>query len=144
MENPEFLKQKYNNLHVSPEVKSAVKQKDLLNKKIGSKEKVSQNPNERIQEYLDRLEKLALDPEHKQNRKNMGDKEGTERSRALSLLREMLMNKYVRPNKDKLAEGAAIVEERAARQLGIDAHYGEEQLAERGEIVVKDLEGSLD
>ena len=105
---------------------------------------MSQNPENQIQNYLDRLEKLALDPEHKQNRKNIGDKEGTERSRALSFLREMIMNKYVRPNKDKLAEGAAIIEERAARQLGIDIHYEEEQLAERGEIAVKDLEGSLD
>lgn len=138
MEN-DFLKKKYD-LHNSPEVKLASKRTETQ-----TGEKVSQNPENQIQNYLDRLEKLALDPKHEQDRKNMGDKEGTERSRALSLLREMVMNKYVRPNKDKLAEGAAIVEERAARQLGINnAHYGEEQLAERGEIAVKDLEGSLD
>ena len=142
MENPEFLKRKYNNLHITPEVKSAVKHKDLLNKKMSNDEKVSQNPNERIQEYLDRLEHLILDSKKEQKRKEMQD--SSNRPRALSLLREMVMNKYVRPNKDKLAEGAAMVEERAARQLGINAHYGEEQLAERGEIAVKDLEGSLD
>ncbi len=70
--------------------------------------------------------------------------DGSSRPRALRTLREMVMNKYVRPNKDKLAEGARIVEERAARQMGIDMQYGEEQLVERGEIAVKDLEGSLD
>ena len=66
------------------------------------------------------------------------------RPRALSLLREMVMNKYVRPNKEKMAEGAARVEERAARELGIEAHYGEQELEQRGEIAVEDLEKSLD
>jgi hypothetical protein len=37
--------------------------------------------------------------------------DGEQRPRALSLLREMVMNKYVRPNKEKMAEGAAQVEE---------------------------------
>jgi len=144
MENPEYLKKKYD-LHNTVEVKSATKhpEKSVI-KNIGEGKKIPQNPEVQIQNYLDRLERLALDPEHKQDRKNMGDKEGTERSRALSLLREMVMEKYVRPNKEKLAEGAAIVEERAARQLGMNMHYGEEQLAERGEIAVKDLESSLD
>ncbi len=71
--------------------------------------------------YLDRLERPALDPEKKQERKMFG---AEPRPRALSLLRE--------------------VEERAAREMGIEAHYGEAELEQRGEIAVEDLEKSLD
>jgi len=53
------------------------------------------------------------------------------RPRALMLLREMIMNKYVRSNKEKMAQGAATVEERAARELGVEAHYGQEELEQR-------------
>ena len=135
MENPKFLKEKYN-LHNAPEVESAAKK---TRKRTG--EKVPQNPEERIQNYLNRLERLALDPDKEQKRKMLGDES---RPRALMMLREMVMNKYVRPNKEKMAEGAARVEERAARELGIEAHYGEQELAQRGEIAVEDLEKSLD
>ena len=135
MENPNFLKQKYN-LHSSEEVEKAALRTE---QKTG--EKVPQNPDDRIQNYLDRLERLALDPEKEQSKKTLNNES---RPRALSLLREMLMNKYVRPNKEKMAEGAARVEERAARERGIEAHYGEEELEQRGEIAVADLEKSLD
>src|SRR3989344_2522216 len=135
MENPDFLKAKYN-LHTSPEVDSAAERTEAH-----TGEKVPQNPADRIQNYLDRLERLALDPNKEQRRKRFG---AESRPRALSLLREMVMNKYVRPNKEKRAEGAARVEERAAREMGIEAHYGEEELAQRGEIAVEDLEKSLD
>ncbi len=136
MENPNFLKIKYN-LHNTPEVESAARKTE-----VRTEEKVPQNPEARIQNYLDRLENLILDPENKQERKEMAD--GSKRSRATKILREMVMNEYVRPNKDKLAQGAAMVEERAARQMGINMQYDENQLAERGEIAVKDLESSLD
>jgi hypothetical protein len=135
MENPNFLKQKYN-LHSSEEVEKAALRTE---QKTG--EKVPQNPDAQIQNYLDRLECLALDPEKEQSKKTLNNES---RPRALSLLREMLMNKYVRPNKEKMAEGAARVEERAARERGIEAHYGEEELEQRGEIAVADLEKSLD
>ena len=131
----EFLKEKYG-LHKSPEVEKAA---ERTRQHTG--EKVPQNPAARIQNYLDRLERFALDPEKKQERKMFGDEP---RPRALSLLREMIMNKYVRPHKEKMAENAARVEERAAREMGIDAHYGEQELEQRGEIAVEDLEKSLD
>jgi hypothetical protein len=102
MENPNFLKQKYD-LHKSQEVESAVQR---TQKRTG--EKVPQNPEARIQNYLERLEKLVLDPDKKQQRKPFGK---DSRPRALSLLREMVMNEYVRPNKEKMAAGAAAVEE---------------------------------
>ena len=63
MENPKFLKEKYN-LHVSPEVERSAKRTE---KRTG--EKVSQNPEVRIQNYIDRLERLALDPNKEQKRK---------------------------------------------------------------------------
>lgn len=143
MEGPEFLKRKYD-LHNAGEVKSASLRTE---KRTGEKAPRQEGQNQEeanIQNYLDRLEELALDPEHKQERKNMGDRENTVRSHALFILRDRIMNRYVRPNKNKLAEGARVVEERAARQLGIDMHYEEDQLLERGEIAVKDLESSLD
>lgn len=135
MKNPEFLKQKYD-LHNTPEVKSAAKRTE---KRIG--EKVPPDPEAQIQNYLDRLEKLILDPDKEQKRKLFGKES---RPRALSFLREMIMNEYVRPNKEHLAQGAAAVEERAARNLGMDLRYGEEELDLRGEIAVTDLEKSLD
>ncbi|MDP2676103.1 MAG: hypothetical protein Q8O83_00225 [bacterium] len=135
MENPDFLKKKYD-LHNAPEVESAAKRTEQH-----TGEKVPQNPEAQIQNYLDRLERLVLDSEKKQKRKMFGDEP---RPRALFLLREMVMNTYVRPNKEKMAEGAARVEERAAREMGIEARYGEQQLEQRGEIAVEDLEKSLD
>lgn len=118
MENA-FLKEKYG-LHNTPEVENAAERTEARTGK-----KVPNNPDARIENYLDRLERLALDPEKKQERKMFRDEP---RPRALSLLREMVMNKYVRPHKEKMAEGAARVEERAAREMGIEAHYGEEEL----------------
>lgn len=135
MENPNFLKQRYN-LHNSEEVEVAALRTE---QKTG--EKVPQNPDDQIQNYLDRLERLALDPDKEQSKKTLNNES---RPRALALLREMVMNKYVRPNKEKMAEGAARVEERAARERGIEAHYGEAELEQRGEIAVADLEKSLD
>ena len=135
MENPNFLKQKYN-LHNAPEVKKTAERTEA---KTG--ERVPQNPADQIQNYLNRLEKLVLDPDKKQKRKMIGNEQ---RPRALSMLREMIMNKYVRQNKEKMAEGAARVEERAAREMGIEVDYNEEALEQRGEIAVTDLEKSLD
>lgn len=135
MENPNFLKEKYN-LHTSEEVEKSAERTEQL-----TKERVPQNPEARIQNYLARLEHLALDPNKGQERRMF---EGEPRPRALSLLREMVMNRYVRPNKEKMAEGAARVEERAAREMGIEAHYRDEELEQRGEIAIEDLEKSLD
>ena len=133
----EFLKERYG-LHKSPEVEKAAKRTERR-----TEEEVQQNPDARIQNYLDRLKRLALDPKKKQPRSKI-PRWRPDRPRALSLLREMVMNKYVRPHKEKMAEGAARVEERAAREMGIGVHYGEQELEQRGEIAVEDLEKSLD
>jgi hypothetical protein len=141
MEKPElsnFLPEKYPDLTGAKPVERAVQQARRERKEI------PHGKVERIDAYLDRLERLALDPKKEQPRNERKRLMGQERPRALFLLRAMVMNKYVRPHKEKIAEGAARVEERAARELGIDAHYGEQELAERGEIAVEDLEKSLD
>ncbi len=137
METPNFLKEKYN-LHNAPEAESATERTEARTGK-----KVPQNPEAKIKNYLDRLESLALDPEKKQPKSKIS-RWRPDRPRALSLLREMVMDKYVRPNKEKMAEGAARVEGRAAREMGVEAHYGAEELEQRGEIAVEDLEKSLD
>ena len=136
-ENPDFLKKKYQDLHTAKEVERAA-----LNTERSVGEDVGQNPADRIQNYLDRLERLALDPDKEQPRAEMFG--GESRPRALSLLREMVMNRYIRPHQEKMAEGAARVEERAAREMGLEAHYGEQELEQRGDIAVEDLEKSLD
>lgn len=126
-------------LQTSPEVQRAVERQE---QRTG--ESVPNEPDERIEAYLDRLECLILDPKEKQSKKDIGDILHTKRPRALSLLRKMVINEYVRPNKEKMAEAASLVEERFARQMGVTAEYGEEQLEQRGEIAVGDLESSLD
>ena len=92
MKENDFLKEKYN-LHNAPEAKKAAERTES---RIG--EKIPQDPDIRIQNYLDRLERLALDPNKEQEKKPFRDEP---RPRALSLLREMVMNKYVRPRKEK-------------------------------------------
>jgi len=126
-------------LQTSPEVNRAVEREERL-----SEEKIPNDPAERIEAYLRRLENLILDPKKEQKKKDVGDIEHTERPRALALLRDMVLNEYVRPNKEQMAQGAARVEQRAARQIGIQAEYTDEALEQRGEIAVGDLESSLD
>lgn len=121
MENPKFLKEKYPSLHASREAVSASRRA-----KVSTGESIPQNPEDRIGNLLGRYEHFVFDPEKRRR------------------LREMVMNEYVRENKEKMAKGAAVVEERAARQLGINVHYGDEALEMRGDIAVEDLEKSLD
>lgn len=126
-------------LQTSPEVRRAVEREEQK-----TSEKVPNDPAERIEAYLKRLERLVLDPDKKQKKKDMGDIGHTKRSRALSLLREMVLDEYVRPNREQMAQGAARVEQRAARQMGVQTEYNDETLEQRGEIAVGDLESSLD
>jgi hypothetical protein len=77
MENPNFLKQKYN-LHNTPEADSAAKR---TKKRTG--EKVSQKPGEKIQNYLDRFNEII-------ERKDPDKKE-----RGIGALKRILHNKFV-------------------------------------------------
>ncbi len=93
MKNPEFLKKKYdlhnevnevNDKKINPVERAAKRTQERTG------EKVSQDPEVRIQNYLNRLERLVLDPNKEQQKKMYGSET---RPRALSLLREMVMNK---------------------------------------------------
>jgi hypothetical protein len=53
MENPQFLKKKYNTLHSSPEVQSAAKRNESH-----TGEKLPQSPEKQIQNYLDRFSEI--------------------------------------------------------------------------------------
>lgn len=126
-----FLSKKYPKLHESKEVRKATGE-------------TKNSPDYKIDSYLERLEDLVFDPRKKQETISLGDKENTERPRALSLLRQMVISKYITPNKEKMAQGASRLEERVARQMGINAQYNEEMLGQRGEIAVGDVVSSLD
>ncbi len=126
-------------LQTPPEVNRAVEREERQ-----SDEKIPNDPSDRIEAYLRRLENLILDPKKEQKKKDVGDIEHTERPRAAALLRDMVLNEYVRTKKEQMAQGAARVEQRAARQIGIQAEYTDEALEQRGEIAVGDLESSLD
>src|SRR3989344_3404441 len=77
MENPDFLKQKYD-LHNAPEVEAAAKRAE---KRVG--EKVSQSPVARIQNYLDRFKEV------------IERKEPAKRERGIEALKQVLHDKFV-------------------------------------------------
>lgn len=121
-----FLQEKYADLPGSHPVDRAVK------KVIREGERGPTTKEDRIDAYLNRIGKLIF------------NQEPAKSERALSLLRRMVTDEYIYPHKKKMAMGAAAVEEKAGHELGIEVHYDEGALRERGEIAVKDLEGSLD
>ena len=120
----QFLHQKNPTLHTSNEVKHE------MDRKILAKEKVSQKPADKISDWLKVLEQTHMNHEND--------------SRVQNRIKNYYHNLIITPHKEKLAAAATNVEERAARTLGIDAQYGEEQLDQRGDIAIKDLESSLD
>ena len=66
MENPKFLKQKYGNLHKSPEAQSAAKRTE---KRTG--ESISENPEARIQNYLNRFNEILGRTDEKQRQQGI-------------------------------------------------------------------------
>ncbi len=130
----DFLKRKYPDLAKSKEVSSAQR---------ASREKNGNVPG--IQRYLDRLTRLVLDLKNRQEKADLGDEDKSMRPKALHKLRQALIRIYIANNSDKLAQGAAVVEQRAARSLGHgNVRYDQEDLAKRAEIAKKDLTSSLD
>ena len=77
MENPKFLKEKYN-LHTAPEVEKAAKRTE---KRTG--EKVPQDPTFQIQNYLNRFKEII--------ERNDPDK----RERGMGALKQILHDKFV-------------------------------------------------
>ena len=132
MENPNFLKQKYD-LHNSEEVKSAA---ESAERKTG--EKVPQNPADRIQNYLDRLDNI-IHPPMLENHPNFDRQE-----RNLNLLKNVFHEEFViKP--EEIPESYFTTQQRLAREQGHgDIEISDEQKEQLAEIVIADQKSSLD
>lgn len=132
MENPNFLKQKYN-LHNASEVKRAVRRAE---ERTG--EKVPQDPETRIQIYLDRLKNVINPP------KLDGHENFDRRERNLRLLKNMLHEREViKPEEVPESYFESI------RQRHRDEGYGEIEISENLhkeiiEPIIEDQKNSLD
>ena len=132
MENPEFLKKKYE-LHKAPEVEMAAKAKE---RKTG--EKVSQKPAERIQNYLDRLKNIINPP------KLGGRPDFDRQQRNLEMLKTALHNQYV-INPEEIPESYFETQKRIAREQGRgDIEITAELKQQRTEVIITDQQSSLD
>ncbi len=126
MENPNFLKQKYN-LHNTPEAESAAKRTE-----VRSGEKVSQKPDAQIQNYLDRFKEII-------GRPNEDDRE-----QGMNALKHILYNKFVIKPED-IPESYFTTQQRLARELGHgEVEIGEEQREQLTEVIITDQKSSMD
>jgi len=126
MENPNFLKQKYD-LHNAPEVEAAAKRAEI---KTG--EKVSQKPVERIQNYLDRFKEITerQDP--------------SKREHGIEALKRLLCSKFVIKS-EEIPEPYFDNQKRLAREQG----HGEIEVSQEAkdqltEVIITDQKSSLD
>ncbi|MBI4812454.1 hypothetical protein HY798_03390 [Candidatus Falkowbacteria bacterium] len=106
-ENPNFLKKKYD-LHNAPEVEAAAKRAE---KRTG--EKVSQNPEERIQNYIDRFKEI------------IERKEPAKRERGIKALKKVLHDKFI-IKAEAEPESAFLLEQRIAREQ----EYGDVEITD--------------
>lgn len=126
MENPTFLKNKYN-LHNAPEVESAAKRTE---KRDG--EKVPQNPEARIQNYLERIKEI------------IGRKEPAKRERGIEALKEVLHDKFI-IKEEEIPEAYFENQRRLAREQGHgDVEIPDETRKQLTEVIITDQKGSLD
>ncbi|MDD4902076.1 MAG: hypothetical protein PHE24_02985 [Patescibacteria group bacterium] len=132
MENPNFLKQKYN-LHNSEEVVAAA-----LRTEQNTGEKVSQKPADRIQNYLDRLENII----HPPKLENHPDFDRRERN--LNLLKNVLHEEFV-IKLEEVPDGYFETQKRLAREQGHgNVEIFDEQKDQLAEILITDQKSSLD
>lgn len=126
MENPDFLKKKYN-LHNTPEVESASHRTETR-----TGEKVPQHPHEQIQNYLERFKEIIdrNDPE--------------ERERGMEALKEVLYKNFViKP--EEIPEAYFENQRRIAREQGHgDVEIPDEQKEQLAEVLITDQKSSLD
>jgi len=126
MENPDFLKQKYN-LHASPEVKSAAKRTEKR-----SDEKVPQDPTKQIENYFNRLHGIIDCPDE------------DNKERGLSSLKVILYNKYVIKPQD-VPEAYFETQKRLAKELGRgNVEVSDEQREQLTEVIISDQKSTLD
>jgi hypothetical protein len=126
MENPNFLKQKYN-LHNAPEVEAAAKRTE---KRTG--EKVPQDPEDQIQNYLDRFTEI------------IERKEPAKRERGIEALKHILHDKFIIKPKE-IPESYFESQKRLAREQGHgDIEISDELRNQLTEVIITDQKGSLD
>lgn len=126
MENPNFLKSKYN-LHNASETESAAKRTE---KRTG--EKVSQDSEARIQNYLDRFKEI------------IERKEPAKRERGIEALKTVLHDKFV-IKEEEIPESYFELQKRLAREQGHgDIEISNELRRQLTEVIITDQKGSLD
>ncbi|MAG12889.1 hypothetical protein CL630_03725 [bacterium] len=126
MENPEFLKKKYD-LHNKPEVKSATRRAETI-----TGERVPQKPTEQIQNYLNRFKEIIEreDPE--------------KRERGMRALKKVLYDKFV-IKEDEISESYFDAQQRIAREQGHgDVEISGELREQATEVIITDQKSSMD
>ena len=125
-ENPNFLKKKYD-LHNAPETEVAAKRTE---KRTG--EKVSQNPEAQIQNYLDRFREI------------IERKEPAKRERGIEALKHILHEKFV-IKEEEIPESYFESQRRIAREQGHgDIEITDEMREQLTEVIISDQKSSLD
>lgn len=121
--NPEFLKKKYGDLHISPEIRAAA---------WWTGEKLTDKPAERIQSFLNFFNNIiaAKDPAAKE--------------RGINAIKKLFHQKFViKP--ENIPESYFILQQRIAREMGHgDIEITEQLEAEHARIVVSNQTRSLD
>ncbi len=132
MENPKFLKEKYN-LHTSPEVESATKKTERLIEK-----KLPNDPNIRIQNYLNRLKNIVDPP------KLEGHPDFDRKERNLEMLKSSLYDNFViKP--EEIPEGYFENQRRIAREQGHgEIEITNEMREQLSEVIIADQRSTLD
>ena len=126
MENPDFLKQKYD-LHNAPEVEQAAGRTEMR-----TGERVPQNPQDRIQNYLDRFKQIV-------EREDLA-----EREQGIEAFKRVLHNKFV-IQPDDIPESTFLLEQRIAREQGYgDVEITEEFKEQKTAQIIRNQTQSLD
>jgi hypothetical protein len=126
MEKP-FLNEKYPDLHTSPEVEKAVERHE-----VREDEDVPNDPAERTEIYLKRLEHVFLHPDEEKRERN------------INLLRDVIHNEFViKP--EEVPEGYFELQKRIAKERGHgDIEITDEQRQEMIKTIIQDQAKSLD
>jgi len=127
---PQFLKEKYD-LHNAPEVEKAAERTE---RKTGAE--LPEDPETRIQNYLDRLDNIINSPEQ--------EKHPQRRERNISMLKRALHNNFiVKP--EEIPENYFENQRRLAREQGLgDVEITDEMRLQLAEVIITDQESSLD
>jgi hypothetical protein len=120
MESPDFLKNKYD-LHNAPEVEAAARRAETRG------EKVPQDPEARIQNYLDRFKEII-------ERKNP-----EERERGIEALKKAMFNKFV----TKIDEVSDNYLEKQLREKGMSGDYNQASAEQKEEFKRQNIEPVL-